>query len=532
MSIARIAETIENPSVPQLLAAYPTKDAFDTAFRAGKIKRTQESGAVANIFNRIVDDALAKQAQVKAQTTVMQDLTAPRQPMGLVAAAQPQAPQQPQMQQPVMARGGGLTRIPIRDNMYEMAGGGIVAFQKGGEPEAPTGFAGFLDRMFGESRRPMPLTARREELTEEELKEYERLKNLGLLDSAKETADKLGVGLQDFIKDVVSTQKKAVGSVVNPVIDYFSQSKSLRERLSPTPSMPEEPGYVPQASAATPGMVDPFSATETSTGDPALSAQASRNREALAAAQQTNPMAGTETTKVPTTQQAAAQQAAVQPPVTEKVPEKKTMEQLIAERTALYGEDPRKAAMKAALEKAGKESESDRILDALRLISAGEEKRTKGTTKELESVIAAKEKKKAAAEQRAYKAADIEGMDYDTRRKAIDSILSESREDMKSKADRDFRVNLLAQELTAKEGLSKKEIAARIQIAQIAADSRPEQFLVKALEILEKGTDAQKAAVREVMTLQGKGDLLSRIGTTGPDIKGAMASKFGIEPTR
>ena len=132
MSIARIAETIENPSVPQLLAAYPTKDAFDTAFRAGKIKRTQESGAVANIFNRIVDDALAKQAQVKAQTTVMQDLTAPRQPMGLVAAAQPQAPQQPQMRQPVMARAGGLARIPVRDNMYDMAGGGIVAFQKGG----------------------------------------------------------------------------------------------------------------------------------------------------------------------------------------------------------------------------------------------------------------------------------------------------------------------------------------------------------------------------------------------------------------
>ena len=44
MSIARIAETIENPSVPQLLAAYPTKEAFDAAVRSGKIKPTTEAG--------------------------------------------------------------------------------------------------------------------------------------------------------------------------------------------------------------------------------------------------------------------------------------------------------------------------------------------------------------------------------------------------------------------------------------------------------------------------------------------------------
>jgi hypothetical protein len=46
--------------------------------------------------------------------------------------------------------------------------------------------------------------------------------------------------------------------------------------------------------------------------------------------------------------------------------------------------------------------------------------------------------------------------------------------------------------------------------------------LVKAVEILQKGSDAQKAAVRELM-LQGKGDLLSRLGGAGgPDIKGIM----------
>jgi hypothetical protein len=252
MSIASIGETLENPSVTQIMAAYPTKKIFDDAVKAGKIKPTREVGIVSNIFNRVVQSALSEQAQAQAQTTVLQDNT---QPMGLAAAAQ--MPQQP--------RGQGLNQVPVPQQMFErqgMASGGIVAFQAGGSSQAPT-FSGFLDRNFGESQRPMPYTAPRPELTAEELKEYERLKNLGLLDSAKETADKLGVGLQDFIKNIVSTQKKAVESVVDPVMDYFSQSKSLRETLSPKPPMPQEPGYVPQASAASAGMIDQFSGTET-----------------------------------------------------------------------------------------------------------------------------------------------------------------------------------------------------------------------------------------------------------------------------
>jgi hypothetical protein len=533
MSIASIGETLENPSVTQIMAAYPTKKIFDDAVKAGKIKPTREVGIVSNIFNRVVQSALSEQAQAQAQTTVLQDNT---QPMGLAAAAQ--MPQQP--------RGQGLNQVPVPQQMFErqgMASGGIVAFQAGGSSQAPT-FSGFLDRNFGESQRPMPYTAPRPELTAEELKEYERLKNLGLLDSAKETADKLGVGLQDFIKNIVSTQKKAVESVVDPVMDYFSKSKSLRERLSPTPSMPEDPGYVPQASAASAGMIDPFSGTETFGGDPGLaaairpstagSATTTSSTTQQAAAQQAaaqQAAAQQAAAQQAAAQQAAAQPAAIQPPVTEKVPEKRTMEQLIAERTGLYGEDPRKAAMKAALEKSGKESESDRILESLRLISAGEEKRTKGTTKELESLLADRAKKKAAAEQRAYKAADIEGMDYDTRRKAIDSILGEQREEAKTKEERKFRENLLTKELTARENLNKEDIIARKEVARIAADGRPEQVMSKLFDIFRNGSPADKAAVSDFLTLQ-KGDLLSRLGgASGPDIKDAIA-KYNIEPTR
>lgn len=122
MSIASIGEAVENPSVTQLLAAYPTKEAFDAAVRSGKIKPTTEAGVAANIFNRIVQSALANQAQAQAQTTVFQDNT---QPMGLAAAAQ--MPQQP--------RGQGLDQVPVPPEMFDeqrMAGGGIVAFQAGG----------------------------------------------------------------------------------------------------------------------------------------------------------------------------------------------------------------------------------------------------------------------------------------------------------------------------------------------------------------------------------------------------------------
>jgi hypothetical protein len=127
MSIASIGETLENPSVTQIMAAYPTKKIFDDAVKAGKIKPTREVGIVSNIFNRVVQSALSEQAQAQAQTTVLQDNT---QPMGLAAAAQ--MPQQP--------RGQGLNQVPVPQQMFErqgMASGGIVAFQNRGMVEAP-----------------------------------------------------------------------------------------------------------------------------------------------------------------------------------------------------------------------------------------------------------------------------------------------------------------------------------------------------------------------------------------------------------
>jgi hypothetical protein len=131
MSIASIGETLENPSVTQIMAAYPTKEVFDDAVKAGKIKPTREVGIVSNIFNRIVQSALSNQAQAQAQTTVLQDNT---QPMGLAAAAQ--MPQQP--------RGQGLNQVPVPQQMFErqgMASGDLTALaaaRKAYMGDAPT----------------------------------------------------------------------------------------------------------------------------------------------------------------------------------------------------------------------------------------------------------------------------------------------------------------------------------------------------------------------------------------------------------
>jgi hypothetical protein len=467
----------------------------------GRLAQLGQISATLAVMAGMMRDRIVQSEMKPSTKTVSQDVL-PADSMGIEGFSDPTA-----VQQPVMRRAGGLTNIPVRDNMYEMAGGGIVAFQAGGAtPSFTSALAGEIPadprylRAYQAARgEKMPRKGLTELMTLSELQEFNRTGAIPERLSAQvqgrmiEDIPAFGAGTYE---PEVSTPFVGVGP---EQVDQFSGTQTSGGAMSQT---------------------DPGAVEGDETPSAAILKQDAEDQAKKAAAQQA------------AAQQAAAQPAAIQPPVTEKVPEKRTMEQLIAERTGLYGEDPRKAAMKAALENASKESESDRILESLRLISAGEEKRTKGTTKELESLLADRAKKKAAAEQRAYKAADIEGMDYDTRRKAIDSILGEQREEAKTKEERKFRVDLLTKELTAREGLSKDEIAARRDVARITADSRPEQFLVKAFEIFETGTEEQKAAMREVFILQGKGDLLSRLGGAGgPNIKDAIA-KYNIEPTR
>jgi hypothetical protein len=471
----------------------------------GRLAQLGQISATLAVMAGMMRDRIVQSEMKPSTKTVSQDVL-PADSMGIEGFSDPTA-----AQQPVMRRAGGLTNIPVRDNMYEMAGGGIVAFQAGGAtPSFTSALAGEIPadprylRAYQAARgEKMPRKGLTELMTLSELQEFNRTGAIPERLSAQvqgrmiEDIPAFGAGTYE---PEVSTPFVGVGP---EQVDQFSGTQTSGGAMSQT---------------------DPGAVEGDETPSAAILKQDAEDQAKKAAAQQA-------AAQQAAAQQAAAQPAVIQPPVTEKVPEKRTMEQLIAERTGLYGEDPRKAAMKAALENASKESESDRILDALRLISAGDEKYTKGTSKEFESLLTDRAKKKAAAEQRAYKAADIEGMDYDTRRKAIDSILGEQREEAKTKEERKFRVDLLTKELTARENLNKEDIIARKEVARIAADSRPEQVMSKLFDIFRNGSPADKAAVSDFLTLQ-KGDLLSRLGgASGPDIKSVM-KQYNIEPTR
>ena len=466
----------------------------------GRLAQLGQISATLAVMAGMMRDRIVQSEMKPSTKTVSQDVL-PADSMGIEGFSDPTA-----AQQPVMRRAGGLTNIPVRDNMYEMAGGGIVAFQAGGAtPSFTSALAGEIPadprylRAYQAARgEKMPRKGLTELMTLSELQEFNRTGAI----PERLSAQVQGRMIEDIPAFGAGTYEPEVST------PFVGKTPEQIDQFSGT-----------QTSGGAMSQTDPGAVEGDETPSAAILKQDAEDQAKKAAAQQA------------AAQQAAAQPAVIQPPVTEKVPEKKTMEQLIAERTALYGEDPRKAATKAALENASKESESDRILESLRLISAGEEKRTKGTTKELESLLTDRAKKKAAAEQRAYKAADIEGMDYDTRRKAIDSILGEQREEAKTKEERKFRVDLLTKELTAKENLNKEDIIARKEVARIAADSRPEQVMSKLFDIFRNGSPADKAAVSDFLTLQ-KGDLLSRLGgASGPDIKSVM-KQYNIEPTR
>lgn len=92
---------------------------------AAELKRRETEGMM---------DQLAKGAAQAQQTTVKDQL---QQKMGVMALlGQQQPPQPPQIPQPAppeqQPQAGGIDSLPVKEDMFGMAGGGIVAFDEGG----------------------------------------------------------------------------------------------------------------------------------------------------------------------------------------------------------------------------------------------------------------------------------------------------------------------------------------------------------------------------------------------------------------
>jgi len=486
----------EMEEVKDLALKYP-KNVLGRMAQMGQISSTLAVMA-GMMRDRIV------QSEMKPPTKTVAQEVLPADSMGMEGFSDPTA-----AQQPVMRRAGGLARIPVRDNMYEMAGGGIVAFQAGGQSPS------FTSALAGE----IPADPR----------------YLRALQAAR--GEKM-------------PRKDLVELMTIPELQEFNRTGAIPERLSAQvqgrmiESIPafDAGTYGPEVTAPFVGktseQVDQFSGTQTSGGamsqtDPGAVLGDRTPSTAMLKKARTPTSAPAPTIQDAPAAAALAASASAPPPVAETP---LTTEQQIQKRLELeqriLGTDPRTAAMQAALERSTKVSEADRILDSLRIISAGAELEKQGTTKQLEETLSSREKAKQRKLDAELKKAEIEGRDYERKARVLGDVLGEERERTKTKEERAFQTQQLEKQLLSRENLSKEEIKSRKEVARIAADSRPEQVMSKLFDLFRNGTPADKEAVSAFITLQGKGDLLSRLGGAGgPDVKSAIA-KYGIEPTR
>jgi hypothetical protein len=134
------------------------------------------------------------------------------QPQGAMPAPagvpQPQAQPQPEV---MMAR-GGLASVPVRSDMFEYAGGGIVAFAEGGQPKYETRY----DRMNRENREAAERKRLEREQFNRELrddpKQKEMLEAKREFDalSPSEKSSERGQRLKEFFRNVFTSAPAAV----------------------------------------------------------------------------------------------------------------------------------------------------------------------------------------------------------------------------------------------------------------------------------------------------------------------------------
>jgi hypothetical protein len=121
-----------NPEVPPYLALGELQRRELSQKQMATAQGAQQ-GPQPSVKEQVEQKAGLMALQQMQQQQMAQQQAQPRGPMP-VPAGVPQPEQQPQAPQPqaMMAR-GGLAGIPVRRDMFEYAGGGIIAFQSGGQ---------------------------------------------------------------------------------------------------------------------------------------------------------------------------------------------------------------------------------------------------------------------------------------------------------------------------------------------------------------------------------------------------------------
>ena len=130
-----------NPEVPPYLALGELQRR-EIAQKQMATAQGGMQGPQPSVKEQVEQKAGLMAAQALQQQQAMQQMQQPRGPMPVPAGVP-----QPEPQPEAMAR-GGLAGIPVRRDMFEYAGGGIIAFQSGGQPKYETR----IDKLYRENR--------------------------------------------------------------------------------------------------------------------------------------------------------------------------------------------------------------------------------------------------------------------------------------------------------------------------------------------------------------------------------------------
>ena len=359
---------------------------------------------------------------------------------------------EPPIADQVMARADAVQGQGI-DSVQTAAGGGMVAFDKGGiarfqntglvgipswdelqvapdEPIVPGGeVSGYLKSLSPDRRKVDPVTG--------------KLVTLG-----------------EYLR--LSDQRKAAAFAPAPTV------------AAPTPTQ-VPPAAPPQAST-------------TPTASPAASPKA-------APARQNAPVA------------APAGIAPAQPELTRK----ELFEQRLKEQEEFLGEDPRIKAAQKALEKQGEEGFLDRAMRGLSYVLAGEKIKTEGDLSALEKVNQSELARRKEMAEREMKKAELEGAKYQRKADVYKEVAGEERKRAETKEERAFQEKLLNRKLEVEEKLAKmRPASATAELVRLGKSKDPiERQIYKDLTASKSGAmtreDAAKLVLQANPTLAYKG---------------------------
>ena len=131
-----------NPEVPPYLALGELQRR-EIAQKQMATAQGGQQGPQPSVKEQVEQKAGLMALQQMQQQQLAQQMQQPRGPMPAPAGVP-----QPEAQPEVMMARGGLAGIPVRRDMFEYAGGGIIAFQAGGQPKYETRY----DKMNRENR--------------------------------------------------------------------------------------------------------------------------------------------------------------------------------------------------------------------------------------------------------------------------------------------------------------------------------------------------------------------------------------------